>query len=167
MDTTNERTDISLRPVTVRNWMSALRLTVAPEQQRFVAEYAPVAAVALAKAYVRPGGAEWAPYAIYAQDDMVGFVELAYEPATSDQYWVFHFFIDARFQRRGYGRAALQQLIAFVQREHPACEVLQLVVHPDNTAAQALYISAGFLPTGDTRWGEPVYQLRVRPPHWN
>lgn len=154
--------NITLRPVTAENFWPALHLSVTPEQQRFVADYAPIVALGLAKAYVGWGGATWEPYAIYADETIVGFVALAYEPETPDQYWVFHYFIDHRYQGRGYGTAALQRFIELVRREHPACQMLQLVVHPDNTRAQRLYTSAGFQPTGTERWGEPVYQLPLR-----
>jgi diamine N-acetyltransferase len=156
--------DVELREVTPANWQEALRLAVSPDQQRFIAEYAPIVAVALAKAYLRLGGATWTPYAIYAGTTMVGFVELAYESGTSDQYWIFHFFIDHRYQRRGYGQAALQRFIELVKREHPTCQLLQLVVHPENHRAQRLYTAAGFCPSGTERWGEPVYQFVVRSP---
>jgi diamine N-acetyltransferase len=92
---------------------------------------------------------------------MVGFVELAYEPGSADEYWVFHFFIDVRFQGRGYGRVAIARLIELVAREHPQAQALQLVVHPENTAAQRLYASAGFRPTGAERWGELAYRLEL------
>ena len=154
--------DVELREVTQANWQEAIRLAVYPDQQRFIAEYAPIVAIALAKAYLRLGGATWTPYAIYAGPTMVGFVELAYESGTPDQYWIFHFFIDHRYQSRGYGRAALQRFIELVKREHPTCELLQLVVHPENHRAQLLYTAAGFRPKGTERWGEPVYQLAVR-----
>jgi len=159
-------TIVSLREVTRENWRATLRLAVHPDQQRFVAgDDAPVAAIALAKAYVRAGGVSWAPYAIVASEgeaeEMVGFVALAYEPESADEYWVFHFFIDRRYQGRGYGAAALARLIDLVRREHPRARMLQLVVHPENQAAARLYTRAGFRATGAERWGEPVYQLAL------
>ena len=152
---------VTLRKVTRENWWATLSLTVFPEQQRFVAEFAPIAALALAKAYVRPGGVTWVPYAISADTDLVGFTELAFDPDSSDDYWIFHFFIDQHYQRRGYGTAALDQLIELIRHEHLHCQVLQLVVHPENHQAQRLYRKAGFRPTGTERWGEPVYQLAL------
>lgn len=154
--------DVSLRKVTQENWRATLQLEVQPDQQQFIAEYTPVAAIALAKAYIRPGGAVWEPYAIYAGSTVVGFVELAYTPGSHDDYWVFHFFIDQRFQGQGYGKAALAQLIKLVQERHPDCQALQLVVHPENRRALQLYLRAGFRATGGMRWGEPVYQLAIR-----
>ena len=155
--------DIALRSITAENWRAALALTVHPEQQRFVADYAPIAAVALAKAYVRAGEAIWAPYGIYAGATMIGFVALAHPSAATDECWVFHFFIDQRHQGRGYGTAALRQLIELVVREHSECRRLSLVVHPENHAAQRLYTAAGFRPTGGERWGESEYTLALHP----
>jgi diamine N-acetyltransferase len=152
---------ITLSEVTRENWSATLSLTVFPEQQRFVAGFAPIAALALAKAYVRPGGVTWVPYAISADSDLVGFIELAFDPGSSDDYWIFHFFIDQHYQGRGYGIAALHQFIELVRREHPHCQILQLVVHPENLPAQRLYTKAGFRPSGTERWGEPVYQLAL------
>jgi hypothetical protein len=60
---------------------------VRTEQQRFIAEYAPFA---LAKAYVCPGGLVWLPYVFYAGGEMIGFVELAYEPGRADNILIYH-----------------------------------------------------------------------------
>ena len=153
--------EITIREVTDENWRETLKLAVQPEQQRFISDYAPIAAIALAKAYIRPGGTLWTPYAIYAGATMVGFFALAYKPDTNDQYWLFHLFIDQRYQGRGYGMAAMRRLIALVKQDHPQCQMLQLTVHPENVAAQHLYSATGFQPTGGERWGEPVYQLAL------
>jgi diamine N-acetyltransferase len=153
---------VSLQAVTAENWRATLALGVPPAQQRFVADHAPIAAIALAKAYVRPGGLVWEPYAICAQGQAVGLVLLAYAPGSADQYWIYHFFIDQHAQGRGYGRAALRALETLVRSHHPACERIQLQVHPDNRRAQRLYAHAGFAPTGTTIDGEPVYALAIR-----
>jgi diamine N-acetyltransferase len=156
--------DLTLREVTRENWRAALRLEVLPDQQRFIADYAPIAAIALAKAYVRPGGLVWTPYAFYAGDEMVGFAALAYESGGAKECWIFHFFIDQRLQGRGYGRRALELLIGFVREQHAQCQVLQLTVHPENIRAQHLYTAAGFRATGTEYLGEPLYQLRLVTP---
>jgi diamine N-acetyltransferase len=155
---------LTLRDVTRANLQAALRLGVSPEQQRFVADYAPIAAVALAKAYVHSFGFEWLPYAIYREEEMVGFVALAYEDSAENRgtYWVFHFFIDARHQGQRYGQEALELLIQEVKARHPACQVIQLTVHPENRQAQHVYSNAGFLPTGETLGGEPLYRLTIQ-----
>ena len=158
---------VTIAEVTRANWRATLALGVAPEQQRFIAAYAPIAALGLAKAYIRPCGFIWTPYAFYAHDEtaepegeLVGFTMLAYTPESADDYWLFHFFIDQRFQGRGYGALALQQLIAHLRVTHPHSRALQLTVHPENARAQRLYTRAGFRPTGETLDGEPRFSLR-------
>ena len=152
-----------LSEVTHANWRETLKLTVHPEQQRFVADYVPIAAIALAKAYIRPGGLVWTPYAFYTETDMVGFAVLAYEPESSENYWLRHFFIDQRYQGKGYGKQALRLFLEFVKDNHARCQALQLTVHPENFHAQRLYKSLGFQPTGAEVDEEPVYKLTLRP----
>ena len=152
-----------LREVTHENWRSTLQLTVHPEQQHFIADYVPIAAIALAKAYIRPEGRVWTPYAFYVATDMIGFTMLAYEPRSKENYWLFHFFIDQHYQGKGYGKQALSLLLEFVKEYHSQCQTLQLTVHPENYTAQRLYTSMGFQPTGAEIDGEPVYKLMLRP----
>ena len=150
---------IALHPIDRRNWRAALALTVRPEQQRFIADHAPIAAIVLAKAYVGARGLVWAPYLIEAEARPVGLVALAFAPGSADDYWIYHLFIDQTQQGCGYGRQAFRALIGVVVAGHPACRQLNLTVHPENAPAQRLYSGAGFVPTGETRDGEPVYRL--------
>jgi len=150
---------ITMHEVTRENWRATLQLAVAPDQQRFVAGYVPIALIALAKAYIRPSGLVWTPYAIYADDEPIGFTELAYEPESAETYWLFHFFIDQRYQGRGFGQQSLTTFIQYVKQCHPHCQALQLTVHPENLRAQRLYVQAGFRPTEVELDGEPVYKL--------
>jgi diamine N-acetyltransferase len=152
---------ICLRQVDRTNWRETLELSVHPDQQRFVAGYAPIAAIGLAKAYVRPGGLDWMPYAIYADTTMVGFLELAYAPGSHGRCWIYHFFIDRRWQGRGYAKQALQHSIELVAAAYPDCRSIGLTVHPENQRAQRLYQGAGFEPTSAEVDGEPVYVLAL------
>lgn len=151
--------EISLREVTRENWRVALQLTVRSEQQRFISGYAPIVAIALAKAYIRPDGCTWKPYAFYLKGEMIGFVVLAYESRSKRNYWLYHFFVDQRYQGQGYGKQAMRVFLRFFQAQYPQCEVLQLTVHPENVGAQHLYRSVGFQPTGEEIDAEPVYAL--------
>ena len=154
---------LSLQEVSRENWRATLSLTVFPEQQRFIADYFPIAAIALAKAYIRPGGLVWVPYAFYNNSEMVGFIELAYEPESLDNYWIFHFFIDQRYQGQGYGKEGLRIFLQFIKDHHNQCEAIQLTVHPENDHARHLYTSAGFRPTGSIFSDEPVYRITLKP----
>jgi diamine N-acetyltransferase len=153
---------ITFVPVNSDNWEQTLQLSVHPDQLRFVAEYTPIAAIALAKAYIGAYEKIWLPYAIYADDQLVGFMELAYQPESQHQYWLYHFFIDQAQQGKGYGRQALAALIPFVQANYPLCRELRLSVNPENPVAQQLYIRHGFEPTGEAfDNGELVYVLDI------
>jgi len=160
---------VTLTEVTRDNWRAALALGVAPEQRRFVAGYAPIVALGLAKAYIRPGGLIWLPLAISARDEwlrdgaLVGFVMLAYDTAEADVCWIYHFFVDTRYQGRGYARAALRALLELIRERLPRCSTIQLTVHAENERAQRPYRSAGFRATGDLIDGEPLYTLRREP----
>lgn len=150
---------ITLRPIARDNWREVLTLQVAPEQQRFVSDYAPVALLGLAKAYVGALGYSWLPCGIYADAQLVGFVALAAPPSADEPHWIFHLFIDHRYQRLGYGRRALDAVLRHLRDSQPARRGVALTVHPDNAPAQSLYRRAGFLPTGTEEHGEPVYRL--------
>jgi diamine N-acetyltransferase len=146
-------------PVDRNNWRDALQLTVRADQQRFVADVVPVAAIVLAKAYIRPGELAWLPYAIFADAEMVGLLALVHPPETPNPCWLYHFFIDRSHQGKGFGKAGLAAFIQLVRSAHPSCEEIHLTVHPKNARAQRLYAQAGFQPTGDILHNEPVYRL--------
>jgi diamine N-acetyltransferase len=156
---TDHREELTIREVTRENWRAALRLVVHPGQQRFIADVVPIAAIALAKAYIRPRGLLWLPYAFYADTEMIGFTELAYEPDSSESYWIFHFFIDIAYQGQGYGKKALLLFLNLLKQQYPSCRSVCLTVHSENVRAQRLYTSVGFQPTGGDMDGEPIYQL--------
>lgn len=69
--------NITLQPITNDNWIQCIELAPTAEQQRigFVAPNQ----LSLAQAYVERW---WQPYAIYAGDDMVGFVFYGRWPET-------------------------------------------------------------------------------------
>jgi diamine N-acetyltransferase len=153
--------EISLEHVTATNWRATLPLGVHPEQQRFVADYAPIAAIALAKAYVRAGNKTWIPLLFRAGDVPVGFCALAVRPGDLDECWLFHFFIDRGSQGQGLGRAAMLALLEHIRELPGPVKDIVLTVHPENLPAQRLYRSVGFEPDGTEQDGEPVFRLRL------
>ena len=137
------------------NWRRALEVRTAPGQLKFVADHEPVALVILAKCYLRPGDLEWEPFGIYADDSMVGIVALAWSGEACE---IYHLVIDRAHQGRGLGKAAMQMIVEWVRRERPACRSLRLTLHPENERARRLYTSVGFVPSGEDRQGEPLWQ---------
>jgi diamine N-acetyltransferase len=145
---------LRLEPVTSTNWREGLAVRAQEGQARFVADYQPVLLVILAKTAVRVGGVQWWPFLLKDHASTVGVVAVAdHREHHSRALMIFHLLIDERHQRRGYGRAALQQIIE-LGRQADGCDMLQLTVDPHNAAAIALYESAGFEVTGTDDDGE-------------
>ena len=53
------------------------------------------------------------PFAIYAEDRLVGFCMFSFAPEAEDEddrYWLWRFMIDKNEQGKGYGQAALDEI---------------------------------------------------------
>lgn len=143
---------ITLREITRENWRACAALKPAPEQAHFVAPNA----VSLAQAAYET---EWMPQAIYADETMVGFVMYGLSDEDS-AYWVLRLMVDARHQRKGYGRTALREAVRRMM-ERSDCHEIAISYEPDNAVARALYLSMGFRETGETIEDETVARLAV------
>jgi diamine N-acetyltransferase len=152
---------ITLRAITSENWRAALDLVIAPEQMPLVSGSPAPVALALAKAFIRPGGSTVLPYGAYAGEQIVGFFALIHEAGRADRCWLNHFFIDSRHQRQGYGSAALRAIVDMLGEQCPQCRTVNLTVNPRNDAAQQLYQRFGFVDTGEEAYGEPWYRLEL------
>jgi diamine N-acetyltransferase len=148
---------VQLKLVTRENWEKALNLKVKDNQSEFV----PGVAVSLAKVYIKPDGenVEYIPFAIYDQEQIVGFVMHAYEENTSNMYWINGFIIDEKHQGKGYGKAALTEIVKWIKIKFAQCKEIRLTVNKDNNNAKELYKSFGFVDTGDSYDGEDVFCL--------
>ncbi|MGD6849275.1 N-acetyltransferase [Rossellomorea aquimaris] len=153
--------DISIKLISADNWREALELSVHDEQLKFVASIHPPVAIALAKAYIRPGGKMVEPYGIYHQNKMVGFFNLHYTPGSRDDYWLFHFFIDKRFQRIGLGSKTLSEVIRHIKTTNPSCNRLNLTVHPENEAGRLFYLKFGFSEENSMTFDEPTFSILI------
>ncbi|MDQ0888851.1 RimJ/RimL family protein N-acetyltransferase [Paenibacillus sp. V4I9] len=101
------------------------------------------------------------PYGVYQQNIMVGFFNLHYTPDSKEDYWLFHFFIDKRFQRRGLGSAAIDVLIKHIKDTHLFCHRIRLTVHPENDAGKKFYTRLGFTDENILTYGEPTYSIYI------
>lgn len=147
---------ITFRDVTKANWLECVRLKPRDDQKTFVAPNA----FSLAESKYYP---ELVPLAIYADETMVGFLMWG-PPDREDNngvYWIIRLMIDERYQGKGYGRDAMQQIITQL-REKPDCMAIQLSYEPENLGAEILYNSLGFHKTGEILEGELVSRLNIR-----
>lgn len=102
------------------------------------------------------------PFAIYAEDRLVGFCMFAFAPEAEDEddrYWLWRFMIDKSEQGKGYGQAALDEIIRYF-REHGA-DVLYLSTEPENECGVHVYHKAGFQETGEIDDGEATFILKL------
>ena len=156
-----KRTDVEivLEPVDRRNYRKLWAMQLRPEQTRFVSP----PWWTLARCYVRQFGDafEHLPHLIVAAGEVVGYTTTACDPSSADDYWIDDIMIAAEHQGKGYGRAALAEVIKMIVARYPRCRAVQLTCFRTNTTAAALYKSLGFEPTGgvDEEFGEPNYKL--------
>ncbi|MFC2094921.1 GNAT family N-acetyltransferase [Candidatus Bipolaricaulota bacterium] len=143
---------ITLRDITMDNFQDCIDLKVADSQRSFVASNLYSLAEAKADGVSNP-------YAIYADDRLVGFIMYDFEP-KEDRGYITRLMIDAQFQGRGYGREAMKQVIDRLQ-SIPECRELQTGYMPDNKAAKHLYESFGFRKVGEDDDGEIIARMSV------
>jgi diamine N-acetyltransferase len=151
---------VELVPVTRDNWLAAIALRVRADQESFV----PSVAVSLAKVAIQPDGPEeqFRSYGVVSEDEMVGFGQLVGQFGRAQTLWIGGLLIDARYQGRGFGRAALDGLIRLAADE-PSCVAVGLTVAPANGHARRLYRAMGFVETGAVWDDELVHRLGLEP----
>ena len=158
---------IKLKKVNSDNIWDVIKLSVSEQQKNFVASNRE----SILEAYATIADGNMAlPFAIYNDDTLVGFVMFGYgstgdedEPKISaGNYCLWRFMIDSRYQRMGYGKAALQASLDYLHTMPcgPA-EYCWLSYEPDNIVAKKLYSSAGFSENGEIVGGEVVSVLKL------
>jgi histidinol dehydrogenase len=146
----------SVRPVNADNLDAVLRLAVAPGQRRFVA----TVERSLAQVAYEPAG--W-PMAIYSGDDPAGFM-LLYDARKdredpAEQLYIWRLMVDARHQRLGLGRRAIQWVVDEARRMGLPAVGLSHVMAPGH--AGPFYQKLGFSYSGKIEDGEHEMLLRI------
>jgi diamine N-acetyltransferase len=128
---------VILKPITTENWQVCIDLRVKEEQANFL----PSNLYSIAEAQFYP---QAVPLAIYCeQDQMVGFV-LHGVDVESGKWKIFRLMIDRAHQGKGYGRAAMEQVIEQLSAQ-PGCDEILIAYQTANDAARRLYASLGFV----------------------
>lgn len=131
---------IKLKKVTSDNLEDVLKLEVSKNQENFVS----TTVYSLAQAYVYRETAF--PFAIYDDDILVGFIMFGFYELRN-QYTLWKFLIDKKYQNKGYGTTALLLGIEYMKKEH-GIEEMYTGVALGNEVAERLYKSVGFQLTG-------------------
>lgn len=149
---------VKFRPVREDNFRAVIRLsdTLSPYQKTCVADNV----VSLAEAYLHPRSA-W-PRAIYAGSDLVGFLMLSRDDSPfpdSDRPagYLWRFMIAGPFQGKGFGKAALDLLVAKLRKEGK--KTLFLSCEMRGPLPYRFYLHYGFTDTGEVEDGEEVLKL--------
>jgi diamine N-acetyltransferase len=136
--------EIVLREITRVNFRECISLELEPSQVRLVAPNVE----SLAEAKVDP---TLVPLAVYdrvalspplGNHQMVGFTMYTTVAAVG---FIKRVMIDKRYQRQGYGRAAMREVIRRLRLHPDVCLIATRHRH-DNEAAANLYRSLGFSP---------------------
>jgi diamine N-acetyltransferase len=144
--------DIRLVSVTKANRPLVTALELAPEQMDFVASSAESLEEAETDEDARPR-------VVMAGTRVVGF--LIYEaPEGDDEARIYRFMIDRASQGKGYGKAALREVLDEIKRLGHVGHV-SICYEPDNEAARNLYRSAGFVEEGLDEDGEMIADLAL------
>ncbi|MCM3609654.1 GNAT family N-acetyltransferase [Planococcus sp. MERTA32b] len=141
---------IEFREIDRHNFFDVIELKVGDDQKTFVAPN--VFSLAQAKAFP-----ECVCLAIYHDDVLVGFTMYCLD-FEDKEYWIYRLMIDAKFQSKGFGKAAMEQLIDRIKqdKEH---KMIYLSFEPENILARQLYEKLGFEADGRVIDGEVVYKL--------
>ncbi len=154
--------NITLRPIDDTNREAVIALNVR-EDQPFVApndvslrQFAETEAEA-------PGVAR--PFAIYADEELVGFCMFIFDPEDEDEedrYYLWRFMIDQRYQGKGYGQAAMDEIIRYFKDR--GADRLYLSTEPENARGLHVYHKAGFRETGVIDDDEAVLMRMLQGP---
>ena len=145
---------IELRKIDDNNRAEIVSLTVSEGQSEYIASNES----SLAEAAALPDIAR--PFGIYGDGKAVGFAMFAFDENNDDphdKYWLWRFMIDKSLQGRGYGSAALKEIINYF-RDSGADEIT-LSTKESNVAALELYRKFGFRENDDMNDDEIVLKL--------
>lgn len=148
---------ITLKPVDQTNKDKILLLSVRDDQP-FIATNKRSLEQAEETNKECPGVAR--PFGIFVEDRLVGFTMFAFDEEYEDpfdRYWLWRFMIDKSEQGKGYGKAALEEIIKYF-RENGA-DMILLSTEPENELALHIYHKYGFKETGEMNDDEIVLKL--------
>lgn len=140
---------IRLKEVDCSDWYACIKLEVTEEQNGI--SPAPVV-YWLEEARL---DRRLVPMAIYSDTSLVGFAAYAGEADEQGRHWIMALMIGRGYQRQGYGKAALAELVRLLVTKHGA-RTIAVGHRTDDTGAGTLFESSGFQEAGGSGDGEIV-----------
>lgn len=145
--------EVTLRDVDKSNWDECCTLKLSTKQGGLVAPHM----YTMAESEAEPS---FVPLAIYADSHVVGFTMYGLDP-DDGKYWIYRLMIDVDHQGKGYGKAAVKELIARLSKL-PDCDEIFAGYKPWNNVAASLFGEMGFKRTGEMLSGEFITRLNLR-----
>ena len=144
---------IHLETVTPDNWR--LGLQVRDDQHNYVSDSAGI----LARAYAYRNNRSQV-FIIYNDDLPVG-MGMYYDLDDFNAYNLSQFFIDQRYQGKGFGYEAVNQILRLMREDGKYDKVVLCYVDGDE-AAKSLYEKLGFYSTGEADGDEVIMEKQLR-----
>lgn len=142
---------VSLKEINEDNFRAVVGMKLEGEQSKYVASNV----YSLAQAWLYPEEAK--PYAIYKEEEIVGFMMLDWDEKERE-CGIWRFMIANDQQGKGYGRKALEYAINII-KETGKFDYVSLDYAPGNNVGKHLYESVGFRETGEIEEGEIIMKL--------
>ena len=148
--------EIELRKIDAANKDAVVLLEVLDSQKQYIAPNDNSLKTAAEEKYKNISR----PFAIYADDTLVGFTMFAFDFEDSEpEYWLWRFMIDKNLQGKGYGSAALEKLIEYFKNN--GADHIRLSTKDTNTVALSLYHKYQFKETGEMNGEEMILELKL------
>lgn len=145
---------MKLVDVTEENWQKVIFLSTSDKMPAICEEFVASNALSLVQAQFEH---YWMTKAIQVEDTLVGFTMYGFIP-DEEQYMICRLMIDHKFQGKGYGRKAMELIIAELKRNED-CHAIYLTMEPHNHVARKLYNTLGFKSTSQFIDGEEEFVL--------
>lgn len=128
---------IRLAPVTIDNWKTCIALELAPEQKDFV----PTNLYSIAEAQFYPSAKSNVIY--NENNELIGYALFGHDVQTK-KWKIFRIMIDQAHQHKGYGQAAMMEIITQIAQQPDGQQIL-ICYQNDNQTARTLYAKLGFI----------------------
>lgn len=136
-------TKITLREINLINFRDCIKLTVADDQKKFVADNTYSLAQAKSNPRLHPFGIygeELIGRNVTADDKMKGFIMYQLWDGVG---FIMRLMVGHQYQGQGYGTAAMKEVIRRLKMM-PETEFIATSVHKENDVTLALYKKLGF-----------------------
>jgi diamine N-acetyltransferase len=148
--------DLHLVELSAATIVAVNTLSLKPGQEQFLAPLS----YGIAATVVNPQ-TTW-QRVILDGDEVVGFVSANFDPEAHQEHFrsvLWRINVDADDQGRGIGRFALESLLAEARKR--GTDHVDVIYEPGEGGPEAFFTAVGFVPTGETEYGEIIASIRL------